>query len=233
MAAVGFVWNPLPSFLAVPFLWPWFPWMFSKGFAGNIVSAAAERPPPVCSHASSQWGLNRWVRWALVITFALHPMIFYAGANGMSEAPYLLFLMLACRYLARWLRTRSTADLVACGVALGVGYFVRYEVLAAGLAVGGLVLVSRFVWTGGGFRLRMREAVADFGIVIAPIVFAFVAWALASWIIVGSAFEQFTSQYGNAAQLAVGRGTTGPQLRRGRLNHAFALLLLSVAFPSP
>jgi hypothetical protein len=241
LAAVGFVWNPLPSFLAMPLLLlrPLFPALLSKGYAGNIVTAASGAAAVgVLLLILRDWGLNRWVRWALTLTFALHPLVFYSGANGMTEAPYLLLLLLACRYLARWLRTRAAADLVACGVSLGVGYFVRYEVLAAGAAIAGLVFIARFAWTEGNVRVRAREAAADLGIVAAPIAFAFVAWAVASWILVGSAFEQFTSQYGNAAQLHAMResaivSSTGPPLSgRDAVHYALRqLLLLSTALP--
>jgi hypothetical protein len=235
MAAVGFVWNPLPSFLAVPILLfrPLFPALLSQGFAGNIISAATGAAcAGVLLGILRDWGLSKWVRWILVLAFALHPLVLYYGANGMTEAPYLLFLLLSCRYLGRWLRTRATADLVACGVALGVGYFVRYEVLAAGAGVGLLVLVCRYVWSSGGFRTRARESIADFGIVIAPIAFAFVAWAVASFIIVGSAFEQFTSVYGNTSQLSVNGGQLGAPSGLGALHFVVRqLLLLSAALP--
>jgi hypothetical protein len=204
LAAVGFVWNPLPSFLAMPLLLlrPVFPVLLSKGYASNIISAAAGAAAVgVLLLILRDWGLNRWTRWGLALAFALHPLVLYSGANGMTEALYLLFLLVACRYLARWLRGRATADLIVCGLALGFGYAVRYEVLVAGAAIGGLVFLARYVWSQGSVRVRCREAAVDFGIVVAPIAFVFIAWAGVSWIIVGSPFEQFTSQYGNSAQL--------------------------------
>jgi hypothetical protein len=206
LAAVGFVWNPLPSFLAMPLLLlrRVFPVLLSKGYASNIISAAAGAAAVgVLLLVLRDWGLNRWARWGLALAFALHPLVLYSGANGMTESLYLLFLLLGCRYLGRWLRDRATADLIACGVALGLGYAVRYEVLVAGAAIGGLVFVARYCWTQGSVRVRCREAAVDMGIVSAPIAFVFIAWAAVSWIIVGSPFEQFTSQYGNSAQLRV------------------------------
>jgi len=215
MAAVGFVWNPLPSFLATPFLFlkPWFPSLLSKGFAGNIVAAACGAvAAAVLLSLLREWKVSALLRWILLGTFALHPLVLYAGSNGMSEAPYLLFLLLSCRYLAKWMRTEATADLVYCGLSLAVGYFTRYEVAIAGAGVAVVVALVRFTRTHGRWRVRLRESIVDTVIVSAPLGFAVVAWAAASWIIVGSPFEQFTSVYGNASQLAVlGSSLGAPQ----------------------
>lgn len=206
LAAVGFVWNPLPSILATPFLLlkPLFPSLLSHGFAGNLVAAlSGAASAGVMFVLLRDLGIRPVVRWVLVVAFAAHPMVLYAGSNGMSEAPYLLFLLLGCRYLLRWMATQSTGALVACGLALGVGYLTRYEVIVAAAGVTGLVAVVRFGRADGGWRQRAREASVDVGIVAGPVLFAFVGWAVVSWVIVGSPFEQFTSEYGNRAQVAV------------------------------
>lgn len=236
MAAVGFVWNPLPSFMATPFLFlkPWFPSLLSRGFAGSIVAA-------MCGAAAAgvllailrDLGVRPLLRWVLLLSFAGHPLVLYAGSNGMSEAPYLLMLMLSCRYLLRWLRTESVADLVACGVALAVGYSTRYEVIVAGAGAAGLVAMVRFSKIHGGWRIKVREALVDVGIVVAPVAFVFVGWAIVSWVIVGSPFEQFTSEYGNASQLSVLGNTLGaPRSGGPALGYALRqLLLISAALP--
>ena len=45
-------------------------------------------------------------------------------------------------------------------------------------------------------------------VVVAPLVAAVVCWAVISWVITGSLFEQFTSTYGNQVQLQT-RGLGG------------------------
>jgi hypothetical protein len=47
----------------------------------------------------------------------------------------------------------------------------------------------------------VRAAVLDAFIVVAPFATAFVLWALTSWLITGTAFQQLSSSYGNSAQL--------------------------------
>lgn len=235
LAAVGFVWNPLPSLLTTPFLLlkHWFPSLLSLGFAGSIVAAA-------CGAAAAgvlllllrDWGAPPLLRWALLAAVAAHPLVLYSGSNGMSEAPYLLFLLLTCRYVARWLESESTADLVLAGASLALGYLTRYEVVIAGGGVALLVAGVRFARSPGGWRERAREAAVDTAIVVAPLAFTFAAWALVSWVIVGSPFEQFTSAYGNSAQLDAISRLEVPRAGLAALGYATRqLLLLELALP--
>jgi hypothetical protein len=229
LAAIGFVWNPMPSFLELPVLLlrPWCPWLLTRGFAGNVMSAA--------TGSLAVWALagilvdeevRPILRWPLVAAFALHPIVLYAGANGMSEAPYLCFLLLGTRYLLRWIRNGSTQPLMIAGVALALGYYTRYEVIVAGVSAIGLVLVWSAWHTSGSWSTRTWEGVTDAVVIGAPIAFAFGTWSLASWIIVGSPFAQFTSQYGNSAQIALGAGGTpgGPHARMHYVIHQLLLL---------
>jgi hypothetical protein len=215
LAAVGFVWNPLPSIVEMPLvllhgLWP--P-LVQQGFAASIVSAAAMAGAVYVLHGILlDWGVARAWRIGLAVLFALHPMVLHYGANGDTEALYLLLMLLAVRHLSRWLASGRLGPLVMAGLALGLGYWTRYETIAAAAAVIGVVsLISYRRWSGSR-RERLTAAVADAIIVGAPFVVAFGTWTLASWIIVGNAFEQFSSVYGTASQLSTGNVFDGGTL---------------------
>jgi hypothetical protein len=203
-AAVGFVWNPLPSLAELPLvairgLWP--P-LVTAGFAGNLVSAAFMAGAVV---VVARIALDLGVRgaWAVVLValFAINPMIVLYGANGMSEAPFVFFLLLAVRYLLVWWRTDRTYALTGVGFALALAYLTRYEAVAA--AAGALLVIGArtYVRSTGGWRERIPWVSADLLVAGLPIAFAFVGWAIASWIITGNPFETFTSVYGNSSQI--------------------------------
>jgi hypothetical protein len=203
LAAIGFVWNPLPSLAMLPLL-PFkaiFPPLVSQGFAANVVSAAFMAGAVVqLLGILRDLGLGRPARLALTAAFALHPMIVLYGANGMSEAPFLFFLLLTTRQLMRWLRDDGVGSLAGAGVALAFAYLTRYEAAAAaGMCVVAVGLLSAWRAPRG---TRAVAALADAAIVGAPFAVAFATWAAASWVIVGSPFEIFTSIYGNSAQVA-------------------------------
>jgi hypothetical protein len=205
LAAIGFVWTPLPSlamlpFLPLKFLWPA---LLRVGFIANIESAVCMALAAVILHRSlEEWGVSRPKRIALVALFALNPMIIYYAANGMSEAMFILFLVGATRGLVAWMNDRTTGNLARAGGFLGLAYLARYEALAAGVAVTALVALVTWMRTDGDNRARRHCAFADAALVGMPIAFAVASFALASWVIVGHPFETFSSRYGNSAQIA-------------------------------
>jgi hypothetical protein len=205
LAAVGFVWNPLPSLLTMPLLllkdlWP--P-LVEVGFAGIVVSVLA-----MALAAREMWrllddiGLDGSARLGLVLVFGLHPMIVSYGSNGDSEALFILCLLVATRHLVRWISTESLAALVTAAVALAAAYLVRYEAGAVAIGVGALVFLWTWSRVAGTRRHRLEAGLADVAVALVPFVLAFALWSIASWIVVGNPFEQFTSIYGTAAQLA-------------------------------
>jgi len=223
LAAIGFVWNPLPSLAAIPLvmareLWPA---LTQRAFAGSIVSSLSMAGAVVQFRAAlREMSARRGVAVALTICFAFNPMTVYYGANGMSEAMYLLFLVGATRYLLSWTVAGKLRDLVLTAANLALGYMTRYETLAGAAAAIAVVLI---VGTSARSRTRPRSerrtaAVGDALVLAFPVVVAFVGWALTSWLITGQPFQQFTSQYGNSSQissavgLASANGTGWPKI---------------------
>jgi hypothetical protein len=218
LAAIGFVWNPLPSFLEMPLvlLRPIWPPLVTQGFAGSILSAVAMGGAVFQLYGIlSDWSVPRPLRVGLTLLFAANPMIVHYGFNGDTEALYLFLLLVSVRYLSRWLTTDSVGALVVCGVAVALSYWTRYESAVVGVALIGVVFLVAFKRASGARSNRMLSGAADAAIAGLPFVVAFVTWAAASWIIVGSPFEQFSSEYGTSSQLATGQvlnGVVGPAL---------------------
>lgn len=220
LAAIGFVWLPLPSLLYLPLvvfkdLWP--P-LVQEAFAGNIMSALFMAG---AAYQMFGWfrelGLARLTRWLLVLLFALNPMILYYGANGMSEAMFLFFVVATGRYLTRWLVQPSAGTLSLVGVAIAGAYLTRYEAIGMAITTVALVAIVAFVRGRGGARVRRDWVFSEIIVVVLPFAAVFVGWALASWLITGHPFEQFSSAYGIDSQVSqtteflgdlTGRGTT-------------------------
>lgn len=204
LAAVGFIWNPLPSLLALPFLplmaiWP--P-LAREAFIADVWSALF-----TAAAAVELWRLTRdlrvprWLGLVPVGLFALHPYVMQYAANGMTEAMFTFFVVATTRQLTRWIQSRATGDLVRAALWLGTAYLVRYEaaVMAAGMTL--MVAAITYRRAQGEPRGRATAAIADGLILVTPFTAAFVLWGLASWLIKGSPFAQFSSAYGIEAQL--------------------------------
>ncbi|MFN8019182.1 MAG: hypothetical protein U0P45_13815 [Acidimicrobiales bacterium] len=204
LAAVGFVWNPLPSFAAAPFflLKGVFPAVTERAYAGSLMSALFMAGAVVqVRGAVKESGVDKVLGWVLVAAFALNPMVVYYGANGMSEAPYVFFLAACVRYLARWIATGRLTPLVWSGIALGACYLARYEAAVAAVGASVVVVVVSWMRTSGPGARRAKVAASDLAVFVLPFAAAFIGWAITSFVITGSAFEYLSSQYGNTSQV--------------------------------
>lgn len=205
LPALGFVWNPLPSLVLLPLL-PFkslFPALVTAGVAGAIQSALC-MAGTVATMASClrKMGLGRGPRIVLAALFGLQPMILLYGGSGQSEPMLLLFLALAVSSLLSWVRRRQPGSLVAAGVSLGLGYLARYEAVAPAIAAVVLVMAVSFFAARGPAVDRVRVMVNDMLLVGGPALFAIVLWAASAKLLVGQWFPTFSSNYGNAAQVA-------------------------------
>ena len=208
LAAVGFVWNPLPSLAQLPILIfrPWWPALQTQALAGPLMSGMfmAGAVVQVFKIVHGRGASRVWV-WGLTAAFALNPLVLLLAANGLSEAPYLFFTTWAVYRLMRWLDTDEVADLIVAGVALGLDFLARYETVAIAAAAAVLVIFVTFSRAKTDSRWRaLSLGLVDACLVTLPFVLSFVGWAVVGWIITGNAFSQFSSVYGNSSQVAVG-----------------------------
>ncbi len=192
LAAVGFVWGPLPSVIYLPLValkgvWPA---LTQRAFAANIVSAAFMAGAVVQLRGTLRdMNARAGLTWVLVVVFALNPMTLFYAANGMSEAIGLFFLVVAVRYLMRWLQTRAIISLVWCGTALALAYLARYEEIAAICAAGAVVAVASYARAVGTRKERLQTTSTDVIVYSVPPLAALIGWAVVSYVITGQAFQ--------------------------------------------
>ncbi|CAN5834791.1 glycosyltransferase family 39 protein [soil metagenome] len=202
LGAVGFVWNPLPSLVQIPLLplshvWPE---LRNYGLAGMFQSAAFMAAAALLiRRIALDRGVGSVWRWVAVACFALNPVVIVYGASGMSEAAMLFCLLWCVRRLLLWIEHQHVGDLAVAGIALGVGYLTRYEMVPA--ACGAAVLVGGIAFFRAPQESRRSTALSSAMIVLMPIVMAVGLWAITSWIVTDELFATVTSQYGNASQV--------------------------------
>ena len=204
--AIGFVLPPVPTLAILPILpfkaiWPA---LVTSAFAATLVSAGFMAGSVVLvRRILRDLAVPARLSWILVALFALHPMIVYYGANGLTEAPFVFCMLWATSSFMRWLDRGALADLVRLAMALGIGYLTRYEFIAAAPVAVGVVTAISLLRSPGPMSERRMAGLADGLVAGLPFVMAFVGWAVVSWLLVGSPFAQFTSIYGNSSQLKI------------------------------
>lgn len=125
LAAIGFVFTPLTALLQLPLvaLSDWWPALTRWGITAVALSAPFMAGAVTQVHLFARdRGASPWLVWTVTALFALNPMIVYYGANGMSEAPFLMLLCWAARRLVRWIGTDDVHDLAVAGIAVGLAY---------------------------------------------------------------------------------------------------------------
>lgn len=214
LSAIGFVWNPLPSLVEVPLLQfsRWWPEVKTHGLAGVAQSALFMAGAAVMvRRIALDRGVGTAWRWLAVACFALQPMIVIYGASGMSEAAQVFCVLWCARHLMQWVNRKRVGDLAWAGVALGVGYLARYEIVAA--ACGAAALVAVVAFRRSERANRINSAVLSVIIVLFPLAAAFSIWAFTGWVVSGEAFATLTSQYGNGSQVAAAVERAGPHVK--------------------
>ncbi|MGC0365740.1 hypothetical protein ABH922_003724 [Rhodococcus sp. 27YEA15] len=209
-AAIGFIFTPLTAAAQIPMgiLGHWWPELLRWNITAAVMSAAFMAGAVVQIRGISRdRGCTRWTTVVLTALFALNPMIVMYAASGMSEAPFLFFVLWAVRRLMRWMHSDDVHDLIAAGLALGLAYLTRYDALAPLFVAVMLVTVVSWIRfsdvdpdSDDSVRVRrLWAAVLDGTVVLMPGMLAFIAWSFSSWLITGQAFQQFSSVYGNSA----------------------------------
>lgn len=229
LAAIGFVFTPLTAMIELPaiLLAPWWPDLTARAFAGTLMSALfmAGAVMQMFSTGADR-GLPRGYVVAITALFALNPMIVFYGSNGMSEAPFVFFLVWSVRRMVLWMADDDVHHLVAAGgIAMALAYLTRYDAVGTVAAAG--LLVGATTYLRARPAPRVRRALLDLLLVAAPGMAAFVGWAVASWLITGDAFAQFSSQYGNKAILEQSGGSGAASFGAGLKFSAVCIMLLA------
>jgi len=189
MAAIGFAWPPLPSFLQLPII----PIMKSLGyvtFSGNIISAIfGAASIALMNRLLANLKFPSAARWVLIGLLQFNPETWYLFASGMAE-PMFLFFVLATLYGMNMM-PRSMRSWVVVGISLAFAFYVRYESLAMIFGVGLAIIVH--MWESGTkWEAKMEGWL--FAVLIPP-VYGITLWLFFNWTLMGDPLYFYRSSY--------------------------------------
>lgn len=150
----------LPSLmeLIVLLFYPLFPVLASHGLAAVIVSSLFAGASAALLYATGkQLGLHGATSLLIALLFSLNPFMFLFGFNGLSDSPYIFFILLTVSRFCMWLKDRKAANLIVSGFALALAFWVRYEAVPLGVAMALGVLLTIFFCIGGVQTERWLE----------------------------------------------------------------------------
>ncbi|WP_028551442.1 ArnT family glycosyltransferase [Paenibacillus sp. UNC451MF] len=213
LGAIGFVWTPLPSLVDLIFLLPyrWFPALASSGVAGVIMSSLfAGMTAAMLARAAISFGLPGWFAIVFSLLFSCNPFMFLFGANGMSDAPFIFFIMYSVVHLSHWIRSRNVRSLIKVSFALALAFWTRYEAVPLGAAMGLAVIIIVFLIPRYGadreqlpkhkLSYKYFHVEGTWVLLLSPIVFSGLLWIWFNYLIMGNPLFFLNGDYSNVAQ---------------------------------
>ncbi len=183
LAALGFIWPPLPALTDLPLVLLMKP-VGLVLLAGPLMSALyGAFALAQLSEILRRFGLSRPWRLAWIVAFGAHKLIVHNSVMGLSEAPFMAFLLLSLNGFMQWEQERRPGGLVWAGVGAALAVYCRYEALAwAAVVVVGILWVLA-LRTG---KLWDRAASGSVLAFVAVPIWALLLWVFANWQITGN-----------------------------------------------
>lgn len=202
LGAIGFVWLPLPSLLQLPLVGILHLLHADVILAGNLMSAAGGAATLVILNvAMRRANLHATLRWLLLALYGLNPMIMLYSANGMSEAPFIFFVVLAVVSFMWWSDTHSIYAFTLMAAATALALWVRYEAVTLTAAIAfSLVPILVPLARSLGIHVVAERVEAFLTAYLAVSLYSFGLWVFFNWLIMGNPLYFLTSVYGPAAQ---------------------------------
>jgi hypothetical protein len=239
LAAIGFIWMPLPTLLdIIPVsLYPWWNGVVQSGFASSIPTVlAGTLTAGIVFTTARRFELSVVLAAAYTLAVAFSPMLFLFSTNGMSEGVASPFLIgTVCALLLFW-KSGQRRYVAIAGLLLAFAFACLYEAAPLGAAVAVALAAGTFTAetapsTPQG-RLRAIEGLSL--LLVVPAVYVGVLWIIANWSITGDPLYFARSVYSNQGYInASGQSYLAHAVKGEVLASAGFVLVRTLAFAIP
>ena len=185
LAATGFVWPPLPVLTDLPLVLMLKP-LGLVLLSGPVMSALYGAFALVqLSEVLRRFGLPLPWRLAWIVLLGAHKLIIHNSVMGLSEAPFLAFLLLSLNGFLMWEESRTSGGLVWAGIGSALAVYCRYEALAWVMTMALAIAWQLYFEGRKPWRNIAVGSVVGFA---TPSVWALVLWVIINWQIMGNPF---------------------------------------------
>ena len=239
LAAIGFVWMPLPSLVELLWvvLYPVWPAIVASGLVSSLTTAlAGGATAALLLYTARTLRLPEWLGWVFALLVATNPMVFLYAGNGLSEGVAAPFLTGTVCFLVLFWASGRRRYVTAAALALALGFASLYEAVPYGAALFaallmGLLWGSREENVPSAPQGRWRAVQGLGTLLLLPSLYVAVLWVGANAVIMDDPLFFMHSQYSNHGQTAaVGGGGLALQVAANDLG-ATLLFVLARATP--
>ena len=149
----------------------------ASAFSGRLASAAFSLLSVwvVFEFANRNYGPK--TAFTASIVLGVTPGFFWLSRAAMLETALIFFFSLALYFFLSWLRFSQKKALVLCGIAVGIGFLAKYQILVAGL-----VMITAMVFLG---RDKIKVRFSKFSILPIIAVLVVIPWVFVLYEING------------------------------------------------
>ncbi len=235
LAAIGFVWMPLPVLLeVVPVaFYRWWPEVVSSGFASSLITALAGTMTSIivfCTARRFSLSVTLAAVYTLLVSFS--PMLFLYSTNGMSEGVAAPFMVGSVCCLMLFWRDGERRYVAASGVLLALAFACLYQAVNFGAVLLVVMVAGLFTKENAPSfpqgRFRATEGLSILFLV--PSIYVGVLWVISNFAIMGDPLYFATSEYSNEGYIA---STGAGRLSDAVVGDIFATLEFSIIRTAP
>lgn len=206
LAAIGFVWQPLPSLLQIPLLLVLKPLglmllsgPFVTSLAGAFSTAIVYKTGRVLLDSE-----KKYMAVLVAILFGLNPMIILYSIVGTSEMIFMTCLLLSSYYLIRYFYRQDQAGLLLASLAMAASFWSRYEALPA--FAGSIGVIGLHLLIHKSSFKKIESVILQYSL---PFFYSVLIWILANWLIMKDPFYFMNSPYSNASFTTIFKNNPG------------------------
>ena len=206
LAAIGFVWMPLPSLVELLWvvLYPVWPAIVASGLVSSLTTAlAGGATAALLLYTARTLRLPEWLGWVFALLVATNPMVFLYAGNGLSEGVAAPFLTGTVCFLVLFWASGRRRYVTAAALALALGFASLYEAVPYGAALFAALVLGVLRGTDemrvATVRGRRWFAASVGALLMVPSLCIAALWVGANAVIMDDPLFFMRGQYSNAA----------------------------------
>ena len=182
LSAIGFIWPPLPAISDIPFIILLRPFRLEI-LGGTLMSALYAGFTMVqLNNILKRFKVETGWRIVWMILFGLQPLILHNASLGMSETPFIGFLLFSFNGYLTWRQERKNSGIMMAGIGAWLALYCRYEALAW-TAIMAVCICWNWLFRTG--KTSPEKLEADLLSYLVPPAYGFIFWVFLNWTIMG------------------------------------------------
>ncbi|NMC29151.1 MAG: hypothetical protein GYA45_03670 [Pelolinea sp.] len=182
LSAIGFIWPPLPAVSDIPFIILLRPFHLEI-LGGTFMSALYAGFTMVqLNNILKRFKVETGWRYIWLALFGLQPLILHNASLGMSETPFIGFLLFSLNGYLTWRQERKDSGIMMAGMGAWLALYCRYEALAWAAIMAVCICWNWLFRTGKTSPEKLEAELLSY---LVPPAYGFIFWVFLNWTIMG------------------------------------------------